>query len=537
MKINCNISNGDEQKKAFYLKKAFDKFNLTIEIIEKIYHSETPFLAMIYNNIAKIYQAINDLENALKYYYLALNIRQKKLSTYNIRTFRTLQYISTIYKDQKKYDESLVKIQEAIEALVVNYKSKSLSNIPNFNNSYHLYDLLIALKLKALYLLDYYKINEKDKYLNASIKNYTGISQLIHKIRSSYNFESDKLHLAKASHEIFEKAIFANILKYNNTKNTNLLKQAFYLSEQSKASILFSEITEKSAQTNADISLSLLNKLSKSKLALSEINQQVLLELNKLESKRTKLKSLQEKRFILNGKYEKLIQQIEKKHPNYHQLKYNDKPADLKTIQSILSKQKTIVSYFLGNDFIYTFSITANKIAVLKIDKPKDFAKLIEAYKKSISQMNRKKFIEMGQSLYQILLKDVLEDKRLKNINSIQIIPDGILAEIPFETLITEQVQDNTTYAVLPYLINKYKVSYYYSATLLQWTIQQKNKTKNNQLENSYIGFAPVYRNEKTNKQLLQACRSIRIGGKDFQELLHSETEISSIQKQFQKKK
>ncbi len=526
---------GDEVKKQHYLKKAFDLFNFCLEILDKIHKgkNEHPDQAMVYHNMAHTYQNVNKQDEAIKYFNKALEIRQKKLSKYNIRTLRSLQYIALAYKDKGEYEICIEYMQEALKAIVLNFQSKSLATVPNFDNSYHLFDLLFVLKQKANILLEYFLKTKSIHHLNASIKNYKGISRLINKLRSSYNFESAKLNLAKISHELFESAIQANLSKYRINKNNSYLQQAFYFSEQSKAAILFSEITEKSAQANANISPSLLKKLSQVKLSLTSVNQKILQELNKLDNEQKRLKKLQKERFLLNEKHELLIQQLEKKYPNYHQLKYNDKPVDLKEIQKSLSNKEAIVSYFWGNENSYIFSITRTKLTVSEIIKPDNVEQLIENYKKAINQMNRKKFIDFGHQLFNILLKAPLENKNLKEVNSIQIIPDGILAEIPFESLITAPSETNTTYSSLPYLIQKYKVSYHYSATLLQWTIQQKNSRKKRKSKTNYIGFAPVYTNKKQKKSLLEAQRNIRIGDKKFQELLHSETEINAIQKQF----
>ena len=51
---------------------------------------------------------------------------------------------------------------------------------------------------------------------------------------------------------------------------------------------------------------------------------------------------------------------------------------------------------------------------------------------------------------------------------SLIIIPDGILATIPFEALLTDIPEnDKIDYRNLPYLIREYPIDYAYSATLL----------------------------------------------------------------------
>jgi CHAT domain-containing protein len=92
--------------------------------------------------------------------------------------------------------------------------------------------------------------------------------------------------------------------------------------------------------------------------------------------------------------------------------------------------------------------------------------------------------------LYHLLIKPL---PLSSNINQLVIVPDGILSLIPFESLVTEPVKGKERgYENLKYLIQKYAISYSYSATLYEESLHKVVS----QAKNEYIGFAPVFSNE-----------------------------------------
>ncbi|MFK7906645.1 MAG: CHAT domain-containing protein [Chitinophagales bacterium] len=134
-------------------------------------------------------------------------------------------------------------------------------------------------------------------------------------------------------------------------------------------------------------------------------------------------------------------------------------------------------------------------------------------------------------------------------MTNLKIIPAGILNTIPFEALLTEKVATNTKYADLPYLLLQYDISYHYSATLWYQALQNRDKKQmeaHSTLEEvSFVGFAPVYKNEEDELQASpitinlyneESTRSVRIGAETYSELIHSEEEVNSVQSYFNAK-
>jgi len=142
----------------------------------------------------------------------------------------------------------------------------------------------------------------------------------------------------------------------------------------------------------------------------------------------------------------------------------------------------------------------------------------------------------------------------LQDAERLIIIPDGILSHLPFEALLTQRsTQHSIDWANFPYLINRFCISYHCSATL--WYKQQTEQTAPK--SKGFIGFAPIYSDtiphqqhdidlqldddfyEKTgipkppeahriNYAEAEAARG-SVEGKNYVELLHSETEVREV--------
>jgi CHAT domain-containing protein len=99
----------------------------------------------------------------------------------------------------------------------------------------------------------------------------------------------------------------------------------------------------------------------------------------------------------------------------------------------------------------------------------------------------------IGLLLYQQLFPDIATlDKKIENLI---IIPDGALATIPFESLLTTDYTGNIDdYASYPFLIKKYNIFYSYSANLFFKTFSKEVSTTVEMTKlNDWLAFAPVF--------------------------------------------
>jgi len=95
-------------------------------------------------------------------------------------------------------------------------------------------------------------------------------------------------------------------------------------------------------------------------------------------------------------------------------------------------------------------------------------------------------FTAASHSLYNNLIDPVIELIRGRRL---VIVPDGLLSYVPFELLLSSPPgQPDSDYRTLPYLIRKFTISYAYSATLWQQSLNKITKGKEKML-----AIAPRY--------------------------------------------
>ncbi|NNE34655.1 MAG: CHAT domain-containing protein [Rhodothermales bacterium] len=108
----------------------------------------------------------------------------------------------------------------------------------------------------------------------------------------------------------------------------------------------------------------------------------------------------------------------------------------------------------------------------------------------SLTGQTYENYVSSASRLYQQILEpvdDVLVDKDLI------IVPHGVLYNVPFETLLFEDVDvpvDSTalSYSTLPYLVRRHAVSYTYSATLRDIL----GRRKSSPVDRQFLGIAPI---------------------------------------------
>jgi CHAT domain-containing protein len=199
---------------------------------------------------------------------------------------------------------------------------------------------------------------------------------------------------------------------------------------------------------------------------------------------------------------------FEKQFPEYHNLKYNNKPATAKDIQNLLDKKTAMISYFIGDTTITIFTLTKSNLDVKRVPKITNLNDSIVWFRYGLTLGMQKIFRRLGYKLYQQLFPDTAPiDGQIENL---YIIPDGSLATLPFESLLTENYTgDINAYNEYPYLIKKYNISYSYSANLFYLTFSKEaSSTIEITKLNDWLAFAPVFDNR--GEQMLKSSQELQ---------------------------
>ncbi|MDI6846269.1 MAG: CHAT domain-containing protein, partial [Candidatus Saccharicenans sp.] len=124
--------------------------------------------------------------------------------------------------------------------------------------------------------------------------------------------------------------------------------------------------------------------------------------------------------------------------------------------KEFLPKNRLIFDYFLGQDESYCFVIGRKSFRVILLPSENEIEKSIKLYIKLLaSRETREQDLRLaGRSIGNLLLP--LEELADPEINSLIIIPDGLLYYLPFEALIFEQPGKSEG----GYLLERFNISY-----------------------------------------------------------------------------
>lgn len=482
----------------YYYQKQFDNallyYKKALRVRQKRADQEPQKLAYAYINIGLAYKETNEDDNVLINYYKALDILIKAFTHRHPDVASFYNDIGDFYEEKGKYELALKSYQEAICA-----------NIPQFDNqdpyvnpalgqaTFSKRVLLLSLHGKAETFKQRFIQQSKDiRDLQTSLSNFDLATGLIDKVRHDYSTEDSKLLLGESAHQVYEGAIESSLLMNELSGGNAYQEKAFSFAEKSKISVLWEALSEAQAKKFANIPDSLLGKEEELRLDLADYDTRLMKEkfLNK-QPDSLKIIELESHFFELNRQYAELIGQLEKHYPEYYKLKYQSKSVSVKELQDSLMADESVIEYFAGDTSIFIFVVAKEQFNVISTTKDSLFRNGIDRLHESIIGKDYGAYCTNAYRLYQDLFKPV---EHLIKTEKVVIIPDGSIYYVPFEALLTDDVNDRQKqkdYRTLPYLLQTHTISYTYSINLLP---QIRFWSHNRDLPKyDFLAFAPVF--------------------------------------------
>jgi len=453
-----------------------------LEITKKVYGENHPNNAFIYSTIGQIFATQNKDTASLAKQEIALKIYKQAYGEKHPEIANTYNLIGTIYFKQGKFKEALQNYQAALIANVADFQSSDIYENPTAEKAYKVISLLNTLRLKAEVFENWhYAKTLKLKDLETALNTLELCDKIIDKMRQTALNKNDKVALGKIAAEVYEDAIRVSLGMSLVVLKKDLYKQkAFNFAEKSKSYVLLQSISETNAKNFAKIPKDLISKEKRLKEDIAYVEQ-------KLANKPSPSEEVmfRNQLFELNRQYDNFSKDLEKRFPEYYNLKYSVKIADVKSLQQTLDNEIVLLSYFIADKSgrVYIFAISQNSFEVFDLSKLSDLDTKIRLMRNTIYYKVPDKFIPTAYALYKQLFP-----KSFSNKKQIVVIPDGRLGTIPFEALLTSRVEikdpKNIETRNLPYLIKRQAISYAYSATLFQQRMEGESKNLDN--ENNY---------------------------------------------------
>jgi CHAT domain-containing protein len=439
------------------------------EIWENAFQGNHPNKAYTLSNKGLIYLKQENFQQAEVFQKQALEMYQDLYDEKHPEIANTYFLLGNIALQKADYKKAVKLYQQSIYANLIDQQFQNSYDHPTIDAFLNADILLSSLQAKAKALeVQHFEKSLKPKDLIAALESYRLADELVSRIRQLRKNESDKLQLSKIANQLYENAItLALILAESTIHKNQYLEEAFRYCERSKSAILLEAIAETHAKQFAGIPEELIQIEDSLKSQINFFEQ-------KLAEGKGNIDVLKDQLFNYEQGYRQLIEQVEKDYPKYYDLKFNTSVVTVQEIKTKLKSFEALVSYFIGEEKIFIFTITNKKLIVETKDKPKKFNSLINGYRNSIKYRVKNVYDQQSTTLFALLVSE-----SLKNILKIQIIPAGILSTIPFEAL-TETIESQP-------LITSRSIAYDYSSTL--WFNRTQNEIPN---EGGILLNAPV---------------------------------------------
>jgi CHAT domain-containing protein len=568
----CHYNIGSVLYEKLNYKKALEHYLIAHQIWNKTKKPTSGYMRYLNEAIGDMYWELNDKENALKYFDLATtkekiinndvseNSIKKgtkflKDKNYNL----ALQSYNDAFERRKKLfgenhfftgacknfiartidysgdiEGALTAYQEAINILVTEMHTKDWYTNPTLvmHIQSYLY-LLESLKAKGELLKKLYHKTSSLKDLETALKTQEIAIQVLEVMKNNDMSDNSKVFWTKNSLILFENSINTAYQLFNITKDKKYLEKAFNFSERSKSLLLLSSLHGFEINSFSKLPNDVLLTEKSFKKSINEYVGKINNEEKRCTKVREKMLTIwKEKLQKLYNQYDVFLNELKQNYPDYYQLKFEFPIASVKQVQQqILTKKSMLISYFLGKNKCYVFNISKTDFQLREINKNIELELLITEYYKQLidyettqikPQKQFLKYQRLAYKLYETLLEPELKSGNPKNIfEELIIIPDGKLAYIPFESLLTiNNIKEKRTYKSLPYLLKQFAISYSPSASV-KLLFNKQTITSNR-----YFGFAPNYQNQYYKKP-----------EKSLKNLKYNETEVDYASKLFNGKK
>jgi CHAT domain-containing protein len=469
-----------------------------------------PRIILFYWNLGDAYAHIGQHNEAKRNYQLAVTTIQNIFGDKHPGLVSSYTYFASYYNRVGDYNMALNYYQKSITANLPHFNNQDPYSHPKLENALWPDGLFNSLIAKADVLNKIHADNKDIRTVKEAFVTYQLIDTLLGNLRQSHRDVADKIRVSKKAATAYENAIATSLKIYDALQDKRYLAAAFYFSEKSKVGVLTSVLADLSAKGRGLIPDSVL-QFEKSLTEKITQYQSLIANATQHDSDTLALEQLKSKLFNIRVTFDSLQEKMEVNFPKYHQVKNSTQTVTVEFIQSRIQESSALLEYFEGDHNIYVFNITKNEFNVYTLPRDSVYDGLVKQYRESLLNGGTQsvagdfeKYVSSATVLYELLIKNSMSDK--KPVDNILIIPDGQLAYIPFDVLITKKSNAQPGhYRELPYLLKRYAVNYHYSASLYF-----KNVTRQSKATNDYLLMAPAYGNIKSDTISMLALGKFR---------------------------
>ena len=453
------------------------------------------WLSDTYISMAEAYESYGNPDSARTYYQKALPILMATSGFYDRHTAQAQYSIGAFFLREDQLDSARFYCDRALQSLFRNWKPAPGKPLPHPDTLYADPRVMLALMHKGDAWMAYFDSTRDETALRTAHQSYLLATREIDLIRNSFRSEVAKRNLTGRTYTLYERAIHSALELAELTDSSAYRETAFQLAEKGKGSSLLLQLHSRAALRNTPPVIRSAFNFYQAKVEYLENYRSQLRQGGALPSQ---LAIVNERLIQLQRQYERYKNLLGRQYPYLIQ-ELASKPVSLRTVQKeLLQEGDLMLEYFKGENRLVIMAITPTQFEVIERELSPTIDPTLDSLNSWLSRMpsgsiaEKKDFSQASRELYLQLLAPVLDTgSPLHNLSSVQrliLLPDEDLTALPFEVLLTEEIDPaKTNYRQLPYLVRNYPIQYAYSATVYAENLNQPAAAPHNG-KNAHFG-------------------------------------------------
>lgn len=458
----------------------------TTELIQRLEKAASPSLRAL--QFAYNYQAKQLLEEGEAPAALAV-IRQaaNTASGDNRITTSTQMIEARILLALDRYPEALDAIQLAFGYQVPNFKPTTPLDNPDWRELETVEYAMSLFLLKSAVLRAMAENQKRPELIGPAIQALQLGDSAVTASRLSCRSQMSKSFLAAGASELYEAIVDLHYTQYAATGQPEYAEQALLYIEKTKALSVLESLKSQKAQSFHDIDDELVLQ-ERSLREDIEYYQSLLRPQNEADYSSEQKAVWKDTLYGLQRQQGKLLAKIKEEHKLYYETRLNIAPIEADALRrSLLYSDETFLSYFLGKKYWYALIIDEQHSRILRFaadSLPKQVLRLHEALRTRSDEA-----YVISHGLYQRLLLPLTP--YLKG-EKLALVPDGVLAYLPFDQLVVSLEGDRPSYVLEAYSIRR---------LLSASTAMQHLSAAPSESENEVFAIAPTFESGSSKPQ------------------------------------
>ncbi|MCO6492350.1 MAG: CHAT domain-containing protein [Phaeodactylibacter sp.] len=360
---------------------------------------------------------------------------------------------------QRRYEEALQAAQEGLRWAAPGFDAASPLAAPRWEALESVAQARGLLKLRGDILRELGLARGDPALLEASLAAFEQGDSLVMWMRRTYQGRLSRDQIAANANELYAGALHTLYYLYEETGETRYFDQALAFSEKNKALSILENLNGLYARSFSGVPDAVVEAERKLLEEIEFYSTQV--KLNRGYAGAGQLADWERLVFEKRRRQDSLLRRVREEYPRYYQMKHGFQLAGVAPLQEeLLGPEETLLEYFLDGDSLFVLLLSRDQRRFFRLPAPRLEEKVLGLCRAAVQRTPD--FYERSFDLYRMLVEPV---EAYIEGEALAIVPDGALAYLPFELLLSEPSPAvGLPHARRAYLLKQYSIRNLFSA-------------------------------------------------------------------------